>query len=119
MPWQLCLGSLTPAKTAYFLNFAAHVFLFIGMTRPRTHLQVNTSAPMIPAARERKPQSGDRSGCPIREACRATLAGAEQPKLASAFLDSQVAMLAAQVSMGFRRRRVVGSTHPGRWRSQP
>src|SRR5258708_39785831 len=104
MPWQLFLGSLTPAKTAYFLNFAAHAFLFIGMTRPRTHLPVNTSAPMIPAARVREPQSGDRTGCPIIEACRATLPGPERPRAARPFLDSQVAFLVGPRSGVCQRR---------------
>ena len=49
-PWQLVLGSLTPASTAYFLNFIAHAFLFIVSTRPLTRLPVKTSAPIIPAA---------------------------------------------------------------------
>jgi hypothetical protein len=49
-PWQL-FDSLTPASPAYFLNFAAHAFLFIGKTRPRTILTVNISAPIVSAAR--------------------------------------------------------------------
>jgi hypothetical protein len=32
-PWQLFFGSLTPASTAYFLNFIAQAFLFITSTR--------------------------------------------------------------------------------------
>jgi hypothetical protein len=53
---------LTPARTAYFLNFAAQAFLFIGCTLPRTIFPANTSSPTIPAARPARRLSAN-AGC--------------------------------------------------------
>src|ERR1700741_4688958 len=56
------LRFVEPARIAYFLNFAAHAFFFIGSTRPFTILPVKTSAPRIPAARAARKLS-ENCGC--------------------------------------------------------